>query len=42
MPVQVRGEVLGIRRVGQYHVLTLTAPDHHEIPDHQRKSAAFA
>jgi dihydroorotate dehydrogenase electron transfer subunit len=26
MPIQVRGEVLALRRAGQYHVLTLTAP----------------
>lgn len=26
MPVQVRGELLGTRRVGAYHVLTITAP----------------
>ena len=26
MPVQVRGEVLALRKSGQYHVLTLTAP----------------
>ncbi len=26
MPVQVRGEVLALRRSGSYHVLTLTAP----------------
>ena len=27
-PVQVRGEVLSIRRVGDYHALTLVAPGH--------------
>ena len=26
MPVQVKGEVLDIRRIGAYHVLSLTAP----------------
>lgn len=26
MPVQIRGEVLSLRRAGSYHVLTLTAP----------------
>jgi dihydroorotate dehydrogenase electron transfer subunit len=26
MPVQVRGEVVSVRRAGQYHVLTVTAP----------------
>ena len=25
-PIQVTGEVLGLRRAGDYHVLTLTAP----------------
>lgn len=26
MPVQVQGEVLGLRRAGMYHVMTITAP----------------
>jgi hypothetical protein len=26
MPVQVRGEVVSVRRAGLYHVLTVTAP----------------
>jgi dihydroorotate dehydrogenase electron transfer subunit len=31
MPVQVRGEVVSVRRAGQYHVLTVTAPGVPEV-----------
>ena len=31
MPVQVRGEVVSVRRAGQYFVLTVTAPGVAEV-----------